>query len=344
MTGFWFGAAALSLAALAFVLVPLWRVRQRSGQWSVLGTGAAALLIPLAVGTHLGITTWNGESPGPGAELPPVAELVAGLQARLAENSDDLTGWRLLGQSYMALGRYEDARQVLRELWGRTSVPDNDLKLALGEAEALADRQALQGTAGQLFEEVLETEPANPKALWYAGLAAQETQRPELARERWTQLLSLGPPDPVAEVLRQQLSALGSPVAEPAEERVHVAQAEPAAGLELRLRISLADGVSADAMGANAALFIFARAPQGGPPVAVIRQSAAAVPGEFSLSDADAMLPGRSLADFEVLMIVARLSASGEPTAQPGDLFGELEFRPAEGSQVLDLVIDKVAE
>ena len=56
------------------------------------------------------------------------------------------------------------------------------------------------------------------------------------------------------------------------------------------------------------------------------------------------MLPGRSLADFEILTIVARLSATGQPIATPGDLYGELLYRPSEGSGVVDLSIDQVEE
>jgi len=352
MTVFWFFAAILAVAALGFVLVPVWRARQRSGKWSILSTSAAAMLVPLAVGLYLRIGSWDGQAPEEAA-LPPVAELVAGLQARLEANPDDVTGWRLLGQSYLGLGMYSDARQALREAWGRTPTPDNDLKLALAEAEALADRQSLQGAAGELFEEVLATEPGNAKALWYGGLAALETQRPDVARQRWTRLLALGPPEPVAEVLRTQLGTLGgaapqqgtgagAAVAQAAGSEPEAGAAPEPAGLQLQLRISLAEDVAAASPGAGASLFIFARGPQGGPPLAVIRQPATALPGEFSLSDANAMIPGRSLADFESLTIVARVSGSGQPTAQSGDVFGELEYLTADGSGVVDLVIDQI--
>ena len=345
MTVFWITAGALSLGALSFVLVPAWQARQRSGQWSMLSTSVAAALVPLSVGVYLAISTWNGERADP-AQLPPITELVAGLEVRLRDNPDDVLGWRLLGQSYITLGRYPEARQALREAWARTPMPDNDLRLALGEAEVMADRRALGGAAGQLFEEVLASEPSDPRALWWGGLAALDTARPDLARERWTRLLALGPPDDVAAILREQLSTLGGDVTEPggAQDRAHVAQADSPAGLELRLRVALAEDLSAEGLGPGAALFIFARSPQGGPPLAVIRRSASAVPGEFALSDADAMLPGTSLADFEALTLVARLSASGQPTASPGDLFGERVYRPSEDGDVIDLVIDQIAE
>lgn len=347
MAQFWSGAALLSVAALAFVLVPLWRQRQATGGWSPLGSVAAAFLVPAAVGLYLGIGTWNGQSvPGTAnTALPPMTELVESLDARLQEQPDDPAGWYLLGQSYMTLTRYADARRAFREGMARDPTPGIDMRLAFAEAETLTDPQALLGEAGEIFEEALVVQPDNPTALWYGGLSAAATERPGVARQRWSRLLQLDPPQAMRDVLEQHLNALGG-IAEPVREPpLQLAQTEPAAGLEIRLRITLGEGLEAAgaATGSGAALFIFARAPEGGPPVAVIREAASSIPGEFSLSDANNMLPGRSLADFEALTIVARVSASGEPTEQPGDVYGEILFTPEDGGEFVELVIDRIA-
>jgi cytochrome c-type biogenesis protein CcmH len=96
-------------------------------------------------------------------------------------------------------------------------------------------------------------------------------------------------------------------------------------------------------LGPAAQLFIIARAPEGGPPIAVIRRPPSAVPGEFSLSDANSMIQGRSLAAYPELTVVARLSRSGQPTAQPGDWQAEAVVRPGD-SQTVALVIDQVVQ
>ena len=348
MAQFWIGAALLSLAALAFVMVPLWRQRRVTGGWSPLGSVAAALLVPAAVGLYLGIGTWDGQSsPGTASTaLPPMTDLVESLDARLQEQPDDPAGWYLLGQSYMTLSRYSDARRAFREGMARDPAPGIDMKLAFAEAETLTDPQALLGEAGDIFEEALGIEHDNPTALWYGGLSAAATERPGVARQRWGHLLQLDPPQAMRDVLEQHLDALGG-ISEPVQDPpLRLAQTAPSAGLEIRLRITLGDEL--ETAGATtvpgAVLFIFARAPEGGPPVAVIRDTGASVPGEFSLSDANSMLPGRSLGDFEALTIVARLSASGQPTETTGDLYGELLYRPEDGGGVLDLVIDQVVE
>ena len=354
MAQFWIGAALLSAAALGFVLVPLWRHRRATGGWSRLGSLAAALLVPSAVGLYLGIGTWNGQSaPGwggqsaPGnAALPPMTELVESLDARLREQPDDPAGWYLLGQSYMTLSRYADARRAFSEGLARDPAPGVDMKLSFAEAQTLTDPQALLGEAGQIFEEALEAEPDNPTALWYGGLAAAATQRTGVARQRWSRLLQLDPPQAMRDVLQEHLNALGG-IAEPTQDPpLQLAQTEPLEGPAIRLRIALGEGL--EAAGAvtspGTALFIFARAPEGGPPVAVIRETASTIPGEFSLSDANNMLPGRSLADFDALTIVARISLTGQPTEQPGDLYGEIQYSAEDQVGPLDLVIDQVVE
>jgi len=335
--GFWIGAGALALGALGFVLVPLWRQRQRSGHWSGAGLAAAAVILPVTLGVYLSVTTWTGDVE-PDLALSDMAETIAGLAQRLSQDPDDVTGWRMLGRSYIVMERYPEARNALREAWARTPVPDTELMLSLAEAEALSDPSSLSGEAGRLFEEVLAIEPGNEKALWYGGLAALQAGQHDVVRQRWSLLLAIGVPEGVAEVLREHLAALGQGTLTESPPGGGIADA--AGGFALQLNIRVADDIASAAPGA--ALFIFARAPEGGPPLVVIRESAAALPGEFALSDTNAMLPGRSLAEFESLLLVARVSFSGEPTAQPGDLFGELEYRPGEGNGVADLVIDQI--
>jgi len=335
----WIGASVLLLAALGFVLVPAWIESRRSATRPVVSIVAAVLLVPFAIGLYLHVTTW-AESPQAGATLPAVEEMVAGLAARLERDPEDPAGWRLLGQSYLALGRYSEGRDALREAWARTPAPDDELRVALGEAEALTDRESLAGDAGALFDEVLSHDPANQKALWYGGLAALMTQQPELARERWSRLLALDPPEAIAQVLREQVQALGGAVVDETP-AAQVSAPTAAADTGVRLMVRLGEDVPAEGLG-ESSLFIFARNPSGGPPVAVLRQSAAAIPGEFRLSDANAMIPGRSLSDFDTLTIVARISRSGQPTEQSGDLFGQIAYRPGQDLAVQELVIDQV--
>ena len=334
MTAFWISAAVLCALAICILILPLWAQRRSSGRWSLLGLASCFAIVPISFVIYKQVTTWDPQTAQRASEG---SRLVAELAARLEREPDDVEGWLLLARSYMVLGQYDKGQDSYREAWKRTPEPDNELKVAYAESQILTDRAALGGDAGRMVEEVLAVEPGNPKALWYGGLVALELGREDLVKARWSRLLELNPPDEIAAMLRQQLTALGeAPPAGSPGAGAPVA----ASGPSVQLAVSLGAGRSAPP---NASLFIFARAPGGGPPVAVIRDRASALPGQFTLSDSNSMIPGRSLADFEELTLVARLSASGQPTEQPGDLYAQTVFRPKEGGTVA-LVIDQVVQ
>jgi hypothetical protein len=163
---------------------------------------------------------------------------------------------------------------------------------------------------------------------------AREAGREDEVRNRWTALLATNPPEEIAQILRAELANLGAG---------GDAAAAAVAGPTIQLDVTLGPGKSLEQLAPAAQLFIFARAPEGGPPLAVIRRPASAVPGQFTLSDANSMIQGRSLASLERITVVARLSASGQPTEQPGDWFAQAVVDPKDPGTVA-LVIDQVVQ
>lgn len=344
MTTFWILAGAFALAAAAFLAYPLWRDRRGSGRWSATGLATAAVTIPAAVLLYFQVTTYETLEQQLPADLPQEqADTILRVVERVESNPDDVQGWRALGALYMRIGQYARARRALQEAWDRTPVKDNALKLSMAEAMLFTERSGLSAEAAGLIEDVLEAEPENQRALWYGGLVALEQGRDELAAERWTALLETNPPPELASRLREQLAQMqGSAQGAGAASGPTAGSGEAAPeGPTIELDVRLGESVSLDGLGSQAALFIFARAPGGGPPIAVIREPVDAVPGSFTLSDADTMLEGRSLADYDELTLVARISASGRPTEQSGDWFAEKTYTP-DGSGSVELVIDEV--
>jgi len=329
---FWVIAALLSAAAVAVLVVPLWRQKRRVGSWSPTALAVAVAIVPLSFAVYFHVRTWNPDLAQRAAEGE---QLVARLAERMERTPDDVDGWILLARSYMTLGEYELGRAAYQQAWTRTPMPDDDLKLSYAEAQILTDRATLSGEAGRLVEEVLAARPGDLRALWYGGLVARALGHDDAVQSRWTALLASNPPEEIAEVLRAELANLGAPSGE--------APAAAVAGPTIRLDVSLGSGRSLQQLAPAAQLFIFARAPEGGPPLAVIRRPASEVPGQFTLSDANSMIQGRSLANFERITVVARLSATGQPTEQPGDWFAQADVDP-KGTETVALVIDQVVQ
>jgi cytochrome c-type biogenesis protein CcmH len=330
---FWIVAALFCGVAILILLVPTWRHRARGGRWSVPGIVASALVAPLAIALYLYGSNWDAEL---AERVSQENALLEQLAQHLEGNPNDLQGWRLLAASYMQAGRYDEGRAAYQRVWALTRQPDDELKLAYAESQILSDRATLTGEAGRLVEEVLGSRPNDPKALWYGGHVALELGRDDDVRDRWSRLLTMNIPEEVARVVQMQLAELdGAALA---------AQAPPAPiGPEIKLSVTLGEGRSLASLGPNAQLFIMALAPEGGPPLAVIRRPPSAVPGEFSLSDANSMIQGRSLAAYPEVKVVARLSNSGQPGAQAGDWFAETVVRPSDAPTVA-LVIDQVVQ
>ena len=327
---FWTVAALFCGVAILILLVPLWRGRR----WSVAGVAASVLIAPLAVALYLAVSNWD---PQLADRANRETELLEQLAQHLESNPNDLEGWRLLAASYMQLGRYAEGRAAYERAWTLTAEPDDELKLAYAEALILADRSTVTGEAGRLVEEVLAANPGNAKALWYGGIVALELGRDDAVRTRWTRLLALNPPEDVARVVQTQLAALNGASASSAPSAV------APVGPEIKLSVTLGPGLSLSDLGPAAQLFIIAREAEGTPPIAVLRRPPSELPGEFSLSDANTMIQGRSLAAYPEITVVARLSRSGQPTAQPGDWQAEAVVRPG-SPETVALVIDQVVQ
>jgi hypothetical protein len=112
-------------------------------------------------------------------------------------------------------------------------------------------------------------------------------------------------------------------------------------GLVLTAQVELASQLASYEVGPQATLFLIARAASDGPPIAVVRHPASAIPGEFTLSNANSMA-GQSLADYDTLRLIARISLTGQAEATRGDLQGEAIINTNAGR--VALVINSIVQ
>lgn len=127
-------------------------------------------------------------------------------------------------------------------------------------------------------------------------------------------------------------------VAADRENARRLAQGEAAAatGAFVAGTVKVAAGLGAS-VAASDTVFVFARATEGhGPPLAVKRLRAGELPANFRLDDGDAMVAGRNLSSAGEVLLIARLSKSGNAMKQPGDIESRaVRTRPGTGAVVL---------
>ncbi len=88
-------------------------------------------------------------------------------------------------------------------------------------------------------------------------------------------------------------------------------------------------------------LFVLARDPSGGPPLAAKRLSSTQIPLTVELTERDAMMPTRTIGAVPRVQVVARVSKSGTPQAQSGDFFGQADYEFGKDTGTLNILIDQ---
>lgn len=341
---FWTILVVLCLAAVLFAVWPLYRESHRLTPLLatvIVFTVALTTIVYDQVGSP-GVPSGRSAANGGGEELPGMDEVVSSLQARLAENPDDIAGWKMLGRTQLTMRDYVGAVETYEKAMALEEGRDAQTMVDLAVAILNRDGTAIEGRPASLIDNALALDPNNPAALFYSGLGAANRGDTETAAARWELLLGLNPPENIRGILEQRLAewrgesmpAQAPPVQMPPED---TAQADDAV---ISAQVSLSDDAMA-AISGDASVFVIARDPVApSPPIAVSRHRVSDLPTLISLSDAQSMVEGRNLSMFAEIELLARVSLSGTPGAASGDWFGSLLVRPAENNSVV-LTINK---
>lgn len=274
-----------------------------------------------------------------------IEKMVQQAEAKVKENPKDGDAWAILAKTYATMGRWPEAWKSYQ--FAIDLLPEN-ASLLSGQAEALAviSGRVLQGRPMELVNRALELDPNDIKGLELAGFYAfQQKNFPQAITYLQNLHRQLPPQAPYAKNILAAISeaqrlSQGGALARQAEQGAPAAP--PASNLTIRGSLEITPELKAK-LTQNDVIFLFARPLQGGPPVAAVRGPALQLPMDFELSDRLAMNPGNLLSMHKEVVLVARVSKSGSPMAQPGDLEGSVSGVKV-GASGVTIVIDKVVQ
>lgn len=318
-------AAAVTLAVLGVVLRPVWRMpgTRVPAVGLVAGLALAAFLLYRLVGTPAALDHAARSAP------QTLDAAIAQLEARLQADPAQLEGWMLLGQAQT--GAQQPARAADAYARAAALAPDNpDVLVEAAGARALAAPEHRFDAMGIAWlEHALQVQPEHQRARWYRGIAMRQAGDAAGAATMWMPLLAQVDASAGA-MLRQQIDAARADAGmaplpadtAPAVAAAPAAQAAAAGAHAIQVRVSLDPGLAARArLDGNATVFVIARAPGGPPmPIAAERHAASELPFTATLDDADGPMPTAKLSGVGEVELVARISRSGDATAQAGDL------------------------
>jgi cytochrome c-type biogenesis protein CcmH len=350
---FFIAAAAMVAVALAALLLPLVRQARKSGRSRGMFalTLAIAFVLPLSAGTlYLLVGTpaaLNGVSAG--AEQPlTLSQAIDELRAHLAQQPGDVQGWMLLAQTSAMQHDPAAARDAY----------DHVLQLAPNNAEAMVgwaetdsmtrSDHMIEGHALELLKHAVQLQPDSQRGLWLLGIGDFQHGQYREAAATWRVLQpQLEPGSKVAQAVAAQIAvadarAGGAPADAPTTAPLSAPQ-----GAALQVQVSLAAALK-DKVAAGDTLFVYARAagnpsePASPMPLAVVKLDASQLPAKVTLTDAMAMTPALKLSSVAHVFVGARISRSGQPIAQAGDLEGDAGVVAVDRKTPIAINIDKV--
>ncbi|MCU0811133.1 MAG: c-type cytochrome biogenesis protein CcmI [Thiobacillaceae bacterium] len=257
-------------------------------------------------------------------------QMIQQVEERTRTNPDDGEAWAMLAKTYTVMERWQEALQAYDKA---AKLLPQDASVLSGQAEAVAilNNRVLAGKPMELVTKALELDPNDVKALELSGIHAYQEPETPYAQD------ILAAQQEAERLVQTGLTGLDN-LANPPP----VADSQPAAGQAATIAgsVDIAPALKSK-LSAKDTVFLFARPGASGAPVAAIRSNAGSLPLEFSLDDSMAMNPGNVLSSHKEVMLVARVSKSGNPIAQPGDMEGKISGVKV-GSTGVKLLIDQV--
>jgi cytochrome c-type biogenesis protein CcmH len=251
------------------------------------------------------------------------------VEERVEQRPDDPDTLFLLARGYANLGDYGKAAPAYRKLL-EYFPGDPNLLSQYAETLYVVDDRKLTPRVLTAVGNALQANPQDAAMLELRGIAAANAGDIPLALTWLNRALQTGVTGRRAELLRSAITRLNSQtglsgIEGKAEAEANVEEQLP--GRLLNVKVTAAASLD---FPPSSAVFVYAKAVNGPPaPLAVQRVRFDQLPMVIRLDESMAMMPGMGLANFDQVIVIARVSASGQVTPAAGDF----EAR----SNVLDL-------
>ncbi|WP_320821002.1 c-type cytochrome biogenesis protein CcmI [Thalassolituus sp.] len=272
------------------------------------------------------------------------AELIERLTLAAKKDPGQMEWNYLLGRLLNAQGDFSQAAAVFADILAALPAEAAQDRAAtmtlLAQARFFANDQVADEETYGLVERALELAPNQRQTMGIAGILAFELGHYSDAINHWKELYLGMSEGPESQSLGQGIERAASLAAEQGEE-IDLSWMERA---QIQVFVALSDAAKT-AVNSTDTVFVLAKAVSGPPmPLAVQRLTVADLPQVITLSDAQAMAAGLQLSNFAEVTVIARVSRTNQPIAQPGDWQTQISPVATRGTDLLNLSIDQRVE
>lgn len=267
------------------------------------------------------------------AESGDMSSLIEQLYTKLKTAPDNVEGWMLLSRTAMNMENYALAAEgfdtVIKSLEGRGE--DSSSVYGLLAQARYFEAGGMSIPAQAAVSQALKMNPNEVNSIGLKAIHAFDQKRYTQAAELWEGLLTIAPEHPARVSIEtgiaraRALSGMASVLQSASKAAPAADIREPSSDLEptapsIEVSVSLSDEFTQN-FAPTDVVFIFARAVNGPPmPLAASKHRISELPLTVVLNDSTAMSPQFTLSSVDEVNVVARVSKSGQPIAQAGDV------------------------
>ena len=274
--------------------------------------------------------------------LVSVEEMLKGVERRLIDDPDNANDWLMLANSYVVLKRYTDAIRAYENLY-RLNGDDPSLLFRYADVLAMANSGIFKGKPTELVKKGLQLDPENTMGLWLAGLAEYEEGRINKAIDYWQRVLpKLEKGSDEEKNIKKYIEFAAKEnnisLDNSAVEKTNLSE------YSIKLNIELSSEFSA--VDINNTVFIYAKPVNSNikMPIVVLRKKVSDLPLELSLDDSMSMLPNNKLSGYESVIVLARISKTGNAKSEKGDLIGVSNPISTRSKETIKIIINSIVE
>lgn len=179
----------------------------RLSRWTLIAAGGLALI---AVGVRFRPHAAPAPAPAAQRAQPDVAQVIAGLEAKLKANPNDAEGWRMLGWAFFQTEKFAEAATAYRRA-AQLDPSRADYWASLGEALVLAGPGDITADAQTAFRTALQHDPKDPRSRYFLAVAKDMAGDHAGAIGGWFAILNDSPGDaPWYAPVRQAIERVAS--------------------------------------------------------------------------------------------------------------------------------------
>ena len=274
--------------------------------------------------------------------LVSVEEMLKGVERRLIDDPDNANDWLMLANSYVVLKRFTDAVRAYENLY-RLNGDDPSLLFRYADVLAMANSGIFKGKPTELVKKGLQLDPENTMGLWLAGLAEYEEGRINKAIDYWQRVL------PKLEKGSDEEKNIKKYIEFAAKENnisLDNSTVEKTNLSEYSIKLNIELSSEFSAVDINNTVFIYAKPVNSNikMPIVVLRKKVSDLPLELSLDDSMSMLPNNKLSGYESVIVLARISKTGNAKSEKGDLIGVSNPISTRSKETIKIIINSIVE